>query len=373
MRYWCRQRILVVTLLILVLRLTFFSVAWVTCDIEQGSEFRATGFRGDAGWYARIALNGYPEISDPSDLGYSDGPDVKQSEWAFFPLYPLVVRGVVRMLGCDIGMAMFLLSIALGIASIHLFSLFAECELGPKAALFSTLGLLLFPTGLYFHVYYSEALFLCLFALAFLGIKKDRSWLVMIATSLLVLVRPNGLLMLLPLGLYSCEQVSGRISALWWIQSNIRKQLLSFGPAVIVFAAYCAYQYEHTGEAFAFSLAQAGWGRTFTMPYNAFFRSGDFGTQFESWSTLVLILVLFLLRRHFTLSQGTLLVISVFVPLFSGAVDSMTRFVILMVPLFLLYGAWLERSKVRWWVLGLSAVLQIGWWIWWLGGEPIAA
>lgn len=43
--------------------------------------------RWDAGWYANIALNGYPIQSDPVS-----------GNWAFFPLYPTLMRGFGSLL-----------------------------------------------------------------------------------------------------------------------------------------------------------------------------------------------------------------------------------------------------------------------------------
>lgn len=51
--------------------------------------------RNDSEWYKQIALHGYPRVEDARELGYSDSNNVKQSAWAFFPLYPAVNRATL--------------------------------------------------------------------------------------------------------------------------------------------------------------------------------------------------------------------------------------------------------------------------------------
>ena len=53
-----------------------------------------TGLMWDASWYREIAEVGYP-------AGLPRGYDgqVTQSAWAFFPLFPMLVRGVTELTG----------------------------------------------------------------------------------------------------------------------------------------------------------------------------------------------------------------------------------------------------------------------------------
>lgn len=53
-----------------------------------------TGLVWDATWYREIAVDGYPTV-------LPTGPDgaVQQNPWAFFPLFPLLVRGVMTVTG----------------------------------------------------------------------------------------------------------------------------------------------------------------------------------------------------------------------------------------------------------------------------------
>ena len=55
-----------------------------------------TGLMWDASWYRTIAEDGYPD-------GLPTGVDgrVQQNAWAFFPLYPMLVRGVTAVTGAS--------------------------------------------------------------------------------------------------------------------------------------------------------------------------------------------------------------------------------------------------------------------------------
>ena len=57
---------------------------------EHPSYAQTTGLFWDAGWYHRIADEGYP-----GELPVDAGGYVQQSAWAFFPLYPMLVRGLM--------------------------------------------------------------------------------------------------------------------------------------------------------------------------------------------------------------------------------------------------------------------------------------
>ncbi|NTW42440.1 MAG: hypothetical protein HGA44_21630, partial [Cellulomonadaceae bacterium] len=59
---------------------------------EAPSYLQYTGLMWDASWYRTIAENDYPAILPVSAEGV-----VQQNAWAFFPLFPLLVRGVMTV------------------------------------------------------------------------------------------------------------------------------------------------------------------------------------------------------------------------------------------------------------------------------------
>ena len=347
--------------------ISFIHVVWGSV----GKHVVADCVSCDAGWYQQIASEGYRTAAVGADLGHWHGTDVHQTEWAFFPLYPWLLRAFSMVTGLGIPAVMLLLggilSCLVAVLAMYFFSFLKS----PDMALWGTLALLLQPFGIYFHLGMTEGLFLAALLGSFLSVAK-RSWIgLAICATTLVLTRPNGLF-LLPVFLLFAAEVDGvdLLSSLkrpgYWIK---RAAPLLF--PVMAFAAYCVFQWQRTGDAFAFSSAQAGWARSFTWPFEGFFNGGDIATQFDSWYTLVLLAALVLLRKRLPLSFNVLLGISVLLPLFSGSVASMPRFTTILFPLFLLAGEWLATSRWRYPVLAFSFAAQLFWFSLWLNGALI--
>ncbi|QQR84870.1 MAG: hypothetical protein IPJ76_09565 [Flavobacteriales bacterium] len=368
------RQVLFIFVMVVAVRVLFLLLSVAHHPVEEGLWARMVqdGSRGDAGWYARIAEHGYPRLSGPHELGHAEREDVHQSEWAFFPLYPLLVRATATALGCRTEVAMWWLGLVICIGAALMYRAFAGHS-DPGHGAWHSAVLLSFPMAMYLHVYYTEALFLLLLMGVFAF--AQRKWWTWCATSLalLVLVRPNGLFAVPALLLYVQEQEGLR----WERALTDKRMMLRLArvllPAATVWAAYAVFQWHCTGSAFAFSLAQAGWGRGTTWPFMGFFRSGDVATQVESWYTIVLLGALVAVARRLPLSFNVLIWLNVLMPLCSGSVDSMTRFTLGLFPLLLLLGQWGRILKWRWWLIALALLLQAGWWWLWLDAHPITA
>lgn len=325
----------------------------------------------DAGWYQRIAEEGYRAPTDGADLGHWHGTDIHQTEWAFFPLYPWAVRVTAQLTGLRIADSMLLLgalfSALLALLALRFFSLLK----GEVAAFWGVMAILLQPFGIYFHLGMTEALFLSALLGSFLSIaKRSPAGLAFCATAL-VLTRPNGLFLLPVLMFYVMEVDSSRIDDLWRRPLHWVKRLWPLVFPVIAFVAYGVFQWKRTGDPFAFSSAQAGWDRSFTWPFVGFFNGGDIATQFDSWYALALLALAFTVRKKLPLSFNLLIAISILLPLFSGSVASMPRFSSILFPLFLLAGSTLAHSRWRVPALVAAFLLQLCWFHLWSHGELI--
>jgi Mannosyltransferase (PIG-V) len=116
--------------------------------------------RADALWYLRIA-----------DGGYAAG----DGSAAFFPLFPLVVRGVSWVLGGHpLAAGLLVANVAYLVALVLLYRL-TERELSTSVARTAVLVLALFPASFFFVAPYSEAMFL-LFAVASFSAARRRRW-----------------------------------------------------------------------------------------------------------------------------------------------------------------------------------------------------
>jgi hypothetical protein len=137
--------------------------------------------RWDSGWFLGIAQHGYV------DPGKST---------AFFPLYPLLVRGVGEIFLGHYVLAGFVVSALASAAAFVVLWLLAASITERRAADRSVLYLALFPTSLFLIAVYSESLYLALSAGAFLFALRGRWTWAGVATGLAALTRVSGVVLL---------------------------------------------------------------------------------------------------------------------------------------------------------------------------------
>lgn len=319
--------------------------------------------RNDAAWYKDISEKGYPKIENKRDLGYVDSNNTIQSSWAFFPLYPLINGVLMKIAGVDFGTSAAIWSwvlSTLGFCGLYLFAQSVLTMTGEQSV-FVTAGFVLFPFHYYFSMAYTEALFFCLLIFSFLAIAKQQYFALSVLVFLLCLTRPNGVVALLPLFLFHLEQRN--LLQGWrmrWNQLLTKQNILSTaafvaGPLALIL--YSLYQYQMTGEYFAFSKAQAGWRKTFMFPLLALFREGDWRMQFNSIYTLLAMILAIALRKRLPLSLQVLVWVGLLLPMAAGSVVSMPRYISVLFPLFVVPLGTLY-AKFRW-AIGLLLVVWL--------------
>ena len=205
--------------------------------------------RWDAVWYTAIAQHGY-------DGGASS---------AFFPLYPLLMRGGGGLVGSPL-LAGALLSFGAFVAALALLHRLAALELGERAAGAAVALTALFPMSFFFSAAYSESLFLALSLGAVLAAREGRWAWAGVAGALAAATRSAGVVVLLPLAVLYLwgpradgpgALSGGRLSrdALW----------LALVPAGL--AAVLAYHGLAWGDALGPLRAQDVWHRHFAGPF----------------------------------------------------------------------------------------------------------
>ena len=199
--------------------------------------------RWDSVWYLRIADSGYGDSAPRA---------------AFFPLYPLLVRGVGTAFGGSHGallVAAYLVSLAAFVAALVLLHRLTELELGRRLARPVLLLLAVFPAALYFGAPYSESLFLLLAVGAFYAARTGHWAWAGICAGLASGTRSAGLLLLLPVAL------------IWWSSPPRRAgdaAWLLLAPLGIV--AYAVWLGLVEGDALRFLDVQEAWSRELTVP-----------------------------------------------------------------------------------------------------------
>jgi Gpi18-like mannosyltransferase len=283
----------------------------------------------DANWYMDIARNGYDKV--PFDAS-------RQRNWAFFPLYPSIVRVAARLTG-EFSITAAILSnifFLVALVVIHKTALLFDPDI--ESANLAVFYLAAFPTAYFFSFPWTESLFLLLTVSAFFFAKKEKWWLAGACGALASATRFAGIFLWLPLIVLYLETYRLRL----------RSQLLALSLIPVGLLAFMLYLHSITGNAVAFYGIQSAWGREptfFLQPLWSYLRNpwllgAPWNFRVLNFASVVLALaclpVLFR-RRQWALGLYTL--ISLVVPLSAGLeMLSLSRFVGVVFPVFLVLG-----------------------------------
>lgn len=167
----------------------------------------APAARWDSVWYLTIAHSGY-------------GTAEQHPQAAFYPLYPLLMRGLGWIVGSPL-LAGILVSLACFLVALALLHRLTTLELGARDARGTVLLVAFFPTALFFSAVYSESLFLLVSVGAFLAARQGRWARAGLLGGLAALTRNSGVLLLVPLVvlfLYGprADRVALDAARAWW-------------------------------------------------------------------------------------------------------------------------------------------------------------
>ena len=139
----------------------------------------------DGQWYEQIALHGYPHA-----LPAGTDSLVGKNPWAFFPLYPAIVRGVMTVTSLPFGVAASLVSlVCAGAAMLLLFRLVSESG-GRFVAAVTVLALCVYPSAVLFQAAYTEGLALLLVLICLVLLRRRRYAVLALVAVALSLTRP---------------------------------------------------------------------------------------------------------------------------------------------------------------------------------------
>lgn len=314
----------------------------------------------DSEFYLSIAVTGY---DDPAvRLVQIPGQQPLSMNYAFFPLYPLAMRALSLPLSAlltlnDIATATLAGVIVALIGTlggmIALYDLVRD-ELDADGSLRTAFYLLIFPSSFFLAQVYSEGLFVALaFGALALSARGRLAWAALLA-ALAVWVRSAGVLLLIPLGLAWLRKLYQRRLMRRDLVSGLALLLptLSFGVWWLVLGDRF-----HLVEDHWFGRSLTDWERTRTGWQTAWhsLRSADtvsqmrvyYGLEFAAFG-LAILACLLTLRRYPGPALFGLAVLAV--TAFSGAPQSLIRYVLMVPSVFILAGR-----------LGRSAVFDRAW------------
>ncbi|WP_257455318.1 mannosyltransferase family protein [Archangium lipolyticum] len=311
--------------------------------------------RFDAGWYAEIATQGY---------GYTPG---QQSSVAFFPAYPLAIRGL-GALGVDTFIAGVLLTVLCGLAAVLLFTRWASHLKGEEAARDAGLLLVFYPFAFFLYgAMYSDALFLLLLVGAFYLLERGQLLPAVLLGAVATAARPVAPALVLGL-------LARRLE--WKHQRGEKWTLWDALPVLagLGLVLYVLYLWHAFGEPFAFAKVQSAPGWDQRPGWRTWLKV----RWFQGFSSSMTLADGLRLVGHAAFSLGALALVwptvkrlgwgygayvaaMVGMPTLSSKdFMGMGRYLLAAFPLFLTLALLLrERPRLRWGVLATSAVLLV--------------
>ncbi|GAA1690110.1 hypothetical protein GCM10009792_07720 [Microcella alkalica] len=158
--------------------------AWTTAQPEY-LEFARLW---DGTWYWIIAAGGYPDAIPRDEAGLAT-----ENAFAFMPVYPFVVRGVMVLTGLPFAPTAVAVSVLAGAVAALLFHRLVRTWLDEREALLATALLCLAPVSPILQVAYAEALHLALLLGALLLVVRRRYAPLAVIVTIMALTRPSGL------------------------------------------------------------------------------------------------------------------------------------------------------------------------------------
>lgn len=298
----------------------------------------------DVNWYLGIAEHGYEHIPFNADV---------PRNWAFFPLFPLLLRlaSYVTREFVLTGMALSHLFFLLALFVLHRLS--RQFGLNADDADRAVFYLAVFPTSYFFSLGLPESLFLMLTIASFYFGKSERWWLAGLCGALASATRTSGILVLPALAFLYWETYRPvlrlRDPRTW------RKDALALLLVPVGLLAFMVYLHFLTGNALAFKGAMAAWGREaglFVAPLYEYLRApGEIAAHWDFRLlnflavTLAVVCSVFLLKRRLY-AFAIYALLSLLVALSSALLQSQARYAMVVFPVYLVLATWGRRAKV---------------------------
>ncbi|MEJ7577168.1 MAG: mannosyltransferase family protein [Pyrinomonadaceae bacterium] len=334
---WALSRFVIFAVMILVAHLTVEETAFggtvQTARISLHRTSIARSLRsvvraGDSWWHAGIAEEGYEKRF------FTAG---EQHNWAFFPLYPLLLRAAARITGGYLltGMLLSSLLFFFALVLLHKTAIAFGGDAGTAdRAIFYTA---FFPVSYFFSLPMTESLFLLLSVGSFYAAKRNRWWMAGSIGALASATRAPGIILLPALFVLYLQQYCWR-----WRWNFLSLFIIPSGLLAFMF-----YLHAITLNAFAFMDVQAAWGRQgglFLAPLYNYLRDPlevssvwDFkALNFIAAATSFACSFWLMRRREWSLAVYALLL--VVLPLSSLSLQSLSRYTMVNFPVLLILG-----------------------------------
>ncbi len=241
----------------------------------------------DGRWYQTAADEGYPSVLPLDETGV-----VKENTWAFYPLFPLLGRGLGALTGLGTLQSLTTVAMVAGLgAALVIYKLFLEFT-GRRTALWGVVFVSTFPVSAILQVPYAESLNLLLLAAALLLVVRGRYLSAIPVVLLMCLSRPTGVPFALMLGLllvgklwqrFGPNQVERRREQAEQAgQADQPTSLVRLVPLTVLAGvaalgalAWPAIAWAATGDPTAYTRTETAWRGTDLVPFKPWFDAGQ--------------------------------------------------------------------------------------------------
>jgi hypothetical protein len=311
-------------------------------NISAAAVLRRVTQGADSLWIINIARDGYEK--EPFNTN-------TQHNWAYFPLYPLILGTIARLTG-DVPLTGIALSSGFFLfALVVLHRTVTEFNYDEGVADRTVFYVAAFPVSYFFSLAQTESLFLLLTIGSFYAARRQRWWLAGLCGALASATRFAGVFLLVPLAILYWQSCCGGSNGRSFrgIKANVVALLLV--PLGLI--AFMVYLRSITGNALAFADIQVAWGHTggvFWRALVAYMRDAnrvsvrwDFRLlNFAAAVTGLVAVIALLKKREWAFAFYAL--ISILVPLsYQDSLQSIARYVMVIFPIFIVLG-WAGRS-----------------------------
>lgn len=313
----------------------------------------------DCTWYKEIAKSGY-------DLAPFRHEKQDGANWAFFPLFPLIVYLFGFLTGISETIAILIISKTFFLISIYLFIIFCK-RYNPNLSPTLCASVLAFnPYSIYGNVGYTEPLFLAL-TCAFFILLNDKKYLFAgIIGGPLTATRLVGIVAVF-------SYLTHIKDIIFTNSARISTYFLGLLLIPIGLFLFILFLYIYTGDGLAFIHIQKSWGHTLMNPL-AHLIGAFQGTRFQQYVGLITILGIFGAAIMLIKARPELfifLLISIILPLSSG-LTSMPRYIFWVAP-FLLFLVEILNFRKLWIVCFPSMLAGLTFmYLTWLRGDIFA-
>jgi hypothetical protein len=236
----------------------------------------------DGHWYFIVAVTGYPDQLPMTADGH-----VGENAWAFMPVYPFLVRGLMIVTTLSWPIVSVAVSVIAGLgAALVFFRLMTRVLGDSQTAMFSVVLFCVAPVSALFQLSYAESLYTFLLVLGlYLVVRRRYGWLVPLI-AVMALTRPSGLAFALFLGLHFVVRLVARRSEPFPGRQQVAVGLLAVFSAVmgLVWPAIAAVQ---TGVLTAYTDTELAWrsayiGYQHLVPFAPWFQAGNWWLNSQS-------------------------------------------------------------------------------------------